>query len=168
MSSPPNAEAVSTPQHDGVDRIDVLVCRVGGRFCALPLAHVVETMRPLLIEPLSAMPRFVSGLSIIRGLPVPVVDAGVLLGTTDCPAPTRFVTLAIEGRHVALAVEAVIGIRQLPAASLGELPPLLREASAEAIAAVGALDASLLVVLRAAHIVPDAVWNVLSADRGTV
>jgi purine-binding chemotaxis protein CheW len=63
------------------ERQSTLLCRVRERLCALPLAHVVETMRPLPIEPLGGMPGFVQGIAIIRGAPVPVVDAGALLGS---------------------------------------------------------------------------------------
>ena len=57
-----------------------LIFRVLDRLCALSLGHVVETMRPLPIEPLAAAPHFVLGLATIRGSQVPVVDAGRLIG----------------------------------------------------------------------------------------
>ena len=49
---------------------------------ALPLEHVVETMRPLPVEPLGDAPRFILGLSIVRGEPIPVVDVGAANATT--------------------------------------------------------------------------------------
>jgi purine-binding chemotaxis protein CheW len=66
----------------------------------------------------------------------------------------RFVTVRTSDRTVALAVDAVVGIRGLPAGTLGELPPLLRDAGSDAVAAIGTLDAELLLVLRAARLVP--------------
>jgi chemotaxis signal transduction protein len=45
-------------------------------------------MRPLPIEPLSRMPCFVLGLSIIRRSPVPVIDARRLLNGGDAPGRT--------------------------------------------------------------------------------
>jgi purine-binding chemotaxis protein CheW len=62
---------------------------------------------------------------------------------------------------VALAVEEVVGVRDLSAASLAELPPLLGEAAAEVVATVGALDAELLVVLRSARWVPSGAWQAI-------
>lgn len=141
-----------------------LLCRVGAPLCALPLSAVVETMRPLPVEPLAGMPSFVRGLSVIRGAPVPVVDAGALLGTGEASRPTRFVTLRAGERRVALAVEEVIGIRALPPDSLEALPPLLRDASAEVVSLVGTLDAELLVVLGQGKIVPDAAWKATEAQ----
>jgi len=66
-----------------------LVCRVVELVCALPLEAVIETMRPLPIDALGAMPPFVLGVSVIRGAPVVVVDAGLLVGTRSTPARSR-------------------------------------------------------------------------------
>ena len=132
----------------------LLLCAVSTRVIGLPLEHVGETMRPLPIEPMPGAPAFVSGLSIIRGTPVPVVDAGRLL-EEHTARPGRFVTVRTGDRTVALAVDAVVGVRTIAAASLLSLPPLLREASATAVAAIGTLDAALLVVLRGARLLPE-------------
>jgi purine-binding chemotaxis protein CheW len=99
-------------------------------------------------------------VSVIRGETVPVVDAATLLGASSAGA-RRLVVLAVAGRRVALAVDAVLGIEQIAPAALGELPPLLASASHDAVRAVGTLDAELLVVLESARIVPDTTWAVV-------
>jgi purine-binding chemotaxis protein CheW len=133
---------------------------------ALPLEHVVETMRPLPVAPLAEAPAFVMGVAIVRGEPTPVVDAGALLGVADEPCPTRFVTMRTGGRQVALAVEGVLDVRDLDRDALHELPPLLGCANTEAVTALGALDAGLLVVLRAALAVSDAFWESIATYGG--
>lgn len=144
--------------------ISSLLCRVGTRLCALPLDAAVETMRLLPIRPLADAPRFVRGLCIIRGTPVPVVDIGPLFGEQESRAQ-RIVTLRAGARPIAFLVESVLGVRSLEPGSYQELPPLLRDAGAEAVAAVGTLDAELLLVLHAARIVPDAWLESLDAQR---
>jgi purine-binding chemotaxis protein CheW len=134
----------------------VLVCRSRGIQIALPLEHVVETMRPLPIEPIGSAPLFVLGLALVRGEPIPVVDAARLIGGTASEA-TRFVTLRAGARSVALAVDAVLVVRALSRAALNALPSLLSEIDEGVISAVGRLDAELLVVLRSAQIVSDSV-----------
>jgi purine-binding chemotaxis protein CheW len=164
---------MSTPAHLDVDpspRVSAqegpaLVCRVRNLCCALSVSHVVETMRPQPVEPLTSAPGFVIGVAVIRGVAVPVVDVGALLGSPEPPRPTRFVTLAIGTRSVALAVEGIVGVRSLPRDALEELPPLLRDARHDAVERIGTLDASLLVVLRTARMVTDAVLNALTRDR---
>jgi len=131
-----------------------LVCGVQNRLCALPLEHVVETLRPLPIEPLAGLPPFVLGLAVVRGAAVPVVDAACLLGAQGGQAE-RFVIVVVDKRRVALAVDSVLGVRRVAPQSLNELPPLLREADTDVVAAVGLLDAQLLLVLRTGRLLPE-------------
>lgn len=143
-----------------------LLCRMASIVCALPLPHVIETMRPLPIHPLGGMEPLVRGLSVIRGTPVPVVDAGALLDAPTDARPGRFVTLRIGDRVAALAVQEIVGVRELDPASLGALPPLVERVPAGVMESIGTLDADLLVVLRGGRIVPEAVWDAL--PRGAV
>jgi purine-binding chemotaxis protein CheW len=123
-------------------------------------------MRPLPIEPLASAPAFVLGVAIVRGEPVPVVDVGALLGSSEATRPTRFVTLSIDGRSVALALEGVVGVRALPLEAMGALPPLLRDVHGDAVAALGTLDSKLLLTLRAARLVPEGALEAVASARG--
>lgn len=142
-----------------------LVCRAGAGLCALPLDSIGEIMRVLPVEPVAA-PACVRGLSVIRGEPVPVVDLALLLGETSRD-PARLVTVKLGRRRVALAVEAVLGLRSLDPGQLGALPPLLQDRASGAIEAVGTLDAELLFLLQAAKLLPDELFDHLPAgDAG--
>ncbi|HEY6903198.1 MAG TPA: chemotaxis protein CheW [Candidatus Acidoferrales bacterium] len=129
-----------------------LVVRAGGHHCVLALPDVHETMRPLAIEPVEGAPDGVRGLAVIRGVPVPVVDLAAVLGC-HCGQPwSRFVSVRAGRRTVALAVEAVVGIREFDASTLNQMPPLMQSANPEIIASVGALDAELFLVLKTARL----------------
>ena len=142
----------------------VFVVMVGARACAFPLHHVAETLRPLPIKPVAGTPGFVRGVSVIRGTPTPVVDLKALLENCEnSPSYGRFVTLKLDDRRVAIGVDSVVGLRHLDSAQLGDLPPLLRDVSADLIESFGTRDAELLLVLRAARIVPDEVWATIAA-----
>src|SRR5579872_4717037 len=110
-----------------VNRKPVLLLRVGELRLAIDLAHVIEIMRPLPVEPMAGTPDFVSGLSIIRGAPAPVVSMPSLLATGG-GTPSRFVLVRAGGRRVALAVHEVQGIFDLSSASPEDLPPLTQSA----------------------------------------
>jgi purine-binding chemotaxis protein CheW len=144
---------------DGDDRF--LLCRIGSRIGALTLKDVLEVMRPLPIEPLAGTPPFVLGLAIVRGVPTPVIDAGRLLGRIGLASPARFVSLRLGERTAALAVDAVLDVRSLPAGTVADIPPLLREAGADVASAIGALDTELLLVLEAARLVPESIWGAI-------
>jgi purine-binding chemotaxis protein CheW len=103
------------------------------------------------------------GVSIIRGAPVPIVDAARLLGAATPSAPQRVVTLKVGDRRVALAVDAVVDVRAMPAPSLDQMPPLLRALGDEAVSAISTLDSQLLLVLEGARTVPDSVWEAIDS-----
>jgi purine-binding chemotaxis protein CheW len=141
-----------------------LVVRVKSGVCAVPLMHVLETMRPLPIEPIAGVPPFVRGVSIIRGVLTPVVDLGAILGMPDGRAE-RFVTLRLGDRQVALSVGEVLSVRDLQASRIQELPPLLRRASPDVVATLSTLDKEVLTVLQAGWELPDDVWQALAAQE---
>lgn len=144
-----------------------MLCKAGNRCCALPVEHVIETLRPLPIEPFREAPEYVPGASVIRGGAVPVVSASALLGAPDTETPQRLVTLRAGPRVVALAVGAVLGVRALDAEELGGgLPPLLGETAGDLASELGALDSALLVVLRGARLVPPEIWEQLDGTEG--
>jgi purine-binding chemotaxis protein CheW len=69
------------------------------------------------------------------------------------------------GSHlVVLAVDEVLGFRAISDDSLQELPPLLGVARADLVAAIGALDARLLLMLQTARVVPETFWASLELE----
>jgi purine-binding chemotaxis protein CheW len=132
--------------------------------CAFPIQHVVETMRPLPVEPIGRSAdealALIDGVAMIRGAAVPVVDARKLLGVTGGQA-TRFVVVRAGERRIALVVDAVLDVVRIDAGALSALPPLLGGASRGSISAIGARDAGLLVVLDAARVLPEDSWSAL-------
>src|SRR5215218_2672569 len=90
--------------------VSSLVFRAGSLLCALALDDVIETMRPLPTHPLAGTPAFVLGISILRGVPTPVIDVARLLGGGDATI-TRFVAVRTERGPVAFATDDVLGIR---------------------------------------------------------
>src|SRR5258708_4700533 len=122
-------------------------------------------MRPLPVEPISGAPSFVQGISIIRGIPTPVVDLGAILGT-PCERAERFVTLRVGEKQMALSVNAVLSVRDLDSImTTRELPSLLQRASKDVIETIGTLDEQVLMVLREGWEMPDEVWHARTAQE---
>jgi purine-binding chemotaxis protein CheW len=143
-----------------------LVFRAGSLLCALRLDEVVETMRPLAVQPLAGTPSFVPGISIMRGVPVPVVDLARLLSGADTAA-TRFVAVRTEHGPIALATGAVLGIRPTVDPNADHHTGLLGAAPARLVAAIGTVDAEPLIQLRSMRLVPDEVWAAVPAPEHT-
>jgi purine-binding chemotaxis protein CheW len=142
-----------------------LLCQTGDRLLAIPLDCVIETMRPLALRAFPGVPPFVLGVSVIRGAVVPVIDVQAMLGMQGS-TPARFVTIRMDDRTVALAVDRVLGVRTLDDATLGDVPPLIGALDQTALSAIGTLDSGLLVVLGDARLVPEAVWATLDGLTG--
>jgi purine-binding chemotaxis protein CheW len=140
-----------------------LVFRAGPLLCALRLDEVVETMRPLDTQPLAGTPAFVLGISVLRGVPTPVIDVARLLGGERTETVRRFVTVRTERGAVALATGAVIGIRGIDTSVAGGHPALLGAWSSRLVAGVGTIGAEPLLLLQSMRTVPDEVWEAAAA-----
>jgi purine-binding chemotaxis protein CheW len=133
-----------------------LVFRAGQLLCALRLDEVIETMRPLAVRPLAGTPAFVRGVTIMRGVPTPVVDVARLLGGEQAEV-ARFVAVRTERGPVAFATGTVLGIRPATA-DTGARHATLIGSSGALVAGVGTLDAEPLLLLQSMRVVPDEVW----------
>jgi purine-binding chemotaxis protein CheW len=139
-----------------------LVFRAGSLLCAIGLAEVVETMRPLETHPLAGTPAFVLGISVLHGVPTPVIDVARLLGGGPAELE-RYVAVRTERGTVALATGQVLGIREVDAESPGGHPALLAGPNSRLVAGVATLGAEPLLLLQSMRAVPDDVWEAAAA-----
>ena len=148
--------------------VRALICQAGTTLCALPAQFVAETMRCLPVEPLRSPLPFVTGVAVVRGAAVPVVDLAACLGLGSAPT-TRFVTVRPAGRAdglVALAVAAVSGVREIAPDLAATVPPLLRGTSGDLVTAIGVLGEAPLLILGNSFAVPDELWAVPRESGG--
>ena len=139
-----------------------LVFRAGSLLCALRLDDVVETMRPLQTHPLAGTPAFVRGISVLRGVPTPVIDVARLIGGGQAEVH-RYVAVRTERGTIALATGPVEGIRVVdPDGSTGH-PALLTGESGRLVAGVATAGAEPLLLLQSMRAVPDEVWEAAAA-----
>jgi purine-binding chemotaxis protein CheW len=139
-----------------------LVFRAGPLLCALRLDEVVETLRPLDTQPLAGTPPFVRGISVLRGVPTPVIDVARLLGGARID-PERYIAVRTERGAVALATGPILGIRTVDANAAGGHPALLGARSSRLVAGVAAAGAEPLLLLQSMRTVPDEVWEAAAA-----
>lgn len=138
-----------------------LVIQAGDCICAFHLADVIETMRPLPVSPLPDTPAFLRGISIIRGVPTPVIDLGVLIDSSSASESERFVCVRSNDRTVSLLVSRVFGVRTVDVNDWSGLPGLIDRLMPECVQTLGTLDNQLLLMLRAAKLLPPELWKQL-------
>ena len=73
----------------------------------------------------------------LRGAPVPVADLGAIVSGRKT-RPTRLIAARAATGKIALAVQAVTGVATIGLDACRDLPPLLRDAATDTIAAIGA------------------------------
>lgn len=105
------------------------------------------------------------GAAMIRGEPVPVVDAGALLGEPQADR-RRLVTIAVGEGSVAIAVDDVLGVSAISDDIANELPPLLHGAADGVIRAIGVRDGAFLLRLEAGRLIPDGALNAIGDIGG--
>ncbi|MBI2393388.1 MAG: chemotaxis protein CheW [Deltaproteobacteria bacterium] len=133
----------------------VLLVRAGGLRVALRATDVIETFRPLPVEPIAGAPAFVRGLVVVRGAAAPLVALGTLLGGRGGEG-ARFVAIRAGELRAVLEVDEVIGVRHLDDEGLAGAPPLLGAAVSAFVDTLGTHDGQLLAVLAAARVISDA------------
>jgi purine-binding chemotaxis protein CheW len=136
---------------------DALVFRAGTLLCALPLDEVVEIMRPLAVQPLAGTPPYVRGVTIMRGVPTPVIDVARLVGGEHAD-PERFLAVRTDHGPVAFATGPIVGIRGAAPGGPAAHPALLPGASSRLVAGVAMIDTEPLLLLHSMRAVPADVW----------
>lgn len=102
--------------------IDILIFALGARRGGLLAAQVIEVLRAATVLPLPGAPAVVEGVLDVRGEVVPVIDPRPRLGLPSSPLrPSDRLVLAQAGRRrVAVRVEQVLELRQVPADAVTE------------------------------------------------
>jgi purine-binding chemotaxis protein CheW len=112
--------------------IDVLLLRLAGELYGIPSASVREVVRYRAYTPVPGSPPSLPGILSQRGTILPVVELRSLLGLAIVPITrsARLVIVAHQEIDMALMVEAVLDLADLPADTLQPLPAALDPARA--------------------------------------
>jgi len=145
----------------------MVIVQAGSFRCGIRVARVIETMRVLPIQPVAGAPPFVRGVATIRGAPLPVLDLAAMLGAGAGGPGERLVTIRVApGRALALLIDKVIGVGTVDEAHLAPPPPLLADAFAGRVEALGALDGRALAVLGEGRLLlPEQGWRALGLPK---
>jgi chemotaxis signal transduction protein len=103
------ARAVYTCDTVG-DASSAFVFASAGRYFAVATRAAIEVVVLPPLMPVPRAPAHMRGLAVMRGMVVPVIDIGLLLGASEPPSiPRRAVVLRDDTLCAAIAVQRVLG-----------------------------------------------------------
>jgi purine-binding chemotaxis protein CheW len=151
-------------------RVTLAAFRVGNADYALDVAHVREVVRWQAATPLPKAPRLIEGVIDLRGVVVPVVDLGrVLGGAPVAQGPTARIAIVEEnGLVMGLAVDAALAVMTIGASALEDPPALATQAGYDATrAVVRRADAPPVLVLSLEHILESVYRSALTDQQAS-
>jgi purine-binding chemotaxis protein CheW len=106
-----------------------LLVRVGDERYALPTHEVIEVGRVGELTPVPGSPRAVMGVQSLRGLVLPVIDLGAVLGMSPSDERGGLVVVEDSRGPAGLAVDALLDVETVEADATGPTEaPLLGSA----------------------------------------
>jgi purine-binding chemotaxis protein CheW len=126
-----------TPSPDETG-VEVARFEVHGQLYGIDVQQIREIVRAQTVTPLPRAPGLVEGVIDLRGVIVPVVDAGCVLAgapVTDGPK-ARIAIVEVDGLVFGLRVAAAAEVVAVAASEIGDAPPLVAHAGYEIVRAV--------------------------------
>ncbi|MCC7540440.1 MAG: chemotaxis protein CheW [Deltaproteobacteria bacterium] len=94
--------------------VSLVLVHMGGRPCAMRAEHVVEIVPRVRLSEVPNLPPEVLGVVNVRGRVVPVMDVRARVsGNTSLTPHQHLVIVQAGARHVGLAVDEVIDVRDV-------------------------------------------------------
>lgn len=117
-----------------------LLVRVGDERYALRAHDVIEVGRVGELTPVPGSPRAVMGVQSLRGLVLPVIDLGAVLGLSPSDERSGVVVVEDSRGPVGLAVDALLDVETVEADAAGSAEAPLLGSALVAGALFGILD----------------------------
>ena len=115
--------------------VDLTCFEIKGEIYAIEVEYVREIVRILEITPLPNSPRLIEGVIDLRGMVIPVMDLGRVLGRGpgSTSMRSRIIVLEIDGLALGVWVDAATDVLTLDAQRLEDVPQLATQAGYDAV-----------------------------------
>jgi purine-binding chemotaxis protein CheW len=115
------AERVAAPvrEADSAGKIFALTATMGSERYALPIDAISAVYQHVAITPLPCVPRYVAGITNVRGRVISVLDLAVILGAEGADVnQTALIVTEAEGASIGLRIENLGDVVELSMADL--------------------------------------------------
>jgi len=132
-----------------------VVFRIDQQHYALPLDHVIRTVRMVAVTPVPDMPHSMLGLISMAGQMLPVIDLGRLLGQAGNNPELQDILLIvqIQDQTVAVIVDEVLNIKEFSSKQI-QSPPAALSQSCFLLAAIQH-EETFILILDASRMLPN-------------
>lgn len=134
--------------------LQVVVFQLGEELYGADIAVVREVGPMQRVTRVPRTPRYIEGVTNLRGRVIPVIDLRRRLGLAVTPftKQTRIAVAELEGGQVGMIVDSVQEVLRIPSTAVEPPTGLVSKLDAESITGVAKVDDRLIVLLDLAHV----------------
>lgn len=134
--------------------LQVVVFQLGDELYGADIAVVREVGPMQRVTRVPRTPRYIEGVTNLRGRVIPVIDLRRRLGLPVTPytKQTRIAVAELEGGQVGMIVDSVQEVLRIPADAVEPPTGLVSKLDAESISGVAKVGDRLIVLLDLAHV----------------
>lgn len=127
----------------------LVVFQLGHELYAADIAVVREVGPLQRVTPVPRTPRYVEGVTNLRGRVIPVVDLRRRLGlaVTAATKATRIAVAELEAGQVGMIVDSVQEVLRVPASAIEPPSPMMSKLDAEFVQGIAKVDGKLIILL---------------------
>lgn len=135
----------------------IVVFELASEHFGVAIAAVESIIKMQEITKMPRSPRFVEGVTNLRGKVLPVVDLRKRFGlpSQEVSKDSRIVVVAIAGSEVGMVVDAVSEVLTVPADAVEPAPAIATTVDSSFITGIAKLDGRLVILLDLAEILTE-------------
>lgn len=143
----------------------IVVFELASEHFGVAIAAVESIIKMQEITKMPRSPRFVEGVTNLRGKVLPVVDLRKRFGlpSQEVSKDSRIVVVAIAGSEVGMVVDAVSEVLTVPADAVEPAPAIATTVDSSFITGIAKLDGRLVILLDLAEILTETEQGELAA-----
>jgi purine-binding chemotaxis protein CheW len=132
----------------------LVVFQLGNELYGADISVVREVSPLQRVTRVPRTPKYIEGVTNLRGRVIPVVDLRRRLGLAVSAATksTRIAVAELEGGQVGMVVDAVLEVLRVPASAIEPPSQLLSKVDAEYVQGVAKVDGRLIILLDLARV----------------
>jgi purine-binding chemotaxis protein CheW len=113
----------------------------------IPIAKVVEIVKPQKVFSIPGLPDFLSGVMSVRGLVIPLIDLRRRFGVNSTGKKERIIVTRFGKEKIGLLVDEIREIFTFSAGEISAPPSFFKGFKAEYITGLGSKDDSIIILL---------------------